>query len=52
VIPLHESTDRLVTSKLYPRVLGSAYAGDLPMGLTVGQTLERSFDALKKPEYR
>jgi phosphate transport system substrate-binding protein len=52
VIPLHESTYRLVTSKLYRRVLGSAYAGDLPMGLTVGQTLERSFDALKKPEYR
>jgi phosphate transport system substrate-binding protein len=52
VIPLQDSTYRLVTSKFYRRVLGSAYAGSLPMGLTVGQTLERSFDALKKPEYR
>lgn len=52
VIPLQDSTYLLVTSKLYRRILGSAYEGSLPMGLTVGQTLERSFDALKKPEYR
>lgn len=52
VIPLNDSTYRLVVSKLYRQVLGSAYAGTLPVGLTVGQTLERSFDALKKPEFR
>lgn len=52
VIPLPDSTYRLVVSKLYRGVLGSAFSGDLPVGLTVGQTLERSFDALKKPEYR
>jgi phosphate transport system substrate-binding protein len=52
VIPLQDSTYRLVTNKLYRRIHGSAFAGDLPVGLTVGQTLERSFDALKKPEFR
>lgn len=52
VIPLQDATYRLVLSKLYRQVLGSAFAGDLPIGLTVGQTLERSFDALKKPQYR
>ena len=52
VIPLQDSTIRLVISKLYRNVLGTAYAGTLPLGLTVGQTLDRSFDALKKPEHR
>jgi phosphate transport system substrate-binding protein len=52
VIPLQDSTYRLVTTKLYRGVVGTAFAGNLPLGLTVGQTLDRSFDALKKPEYR
>jgi len=52
VIPLQDATYRLVLSKLYRQVLGSAFAGDLPIGLSVGQTLQRSFDALKKPQYR
>ena len=52
VIPLQESTYRLVITKLYRNVLGSAFAGTLPLGLTVGQTLDRSFDALKKPQHR
>lgn len=52
VIPLQDATYRLVLSKLYRQVLGSAYAGDLPVGLSVGQTLQRSFEALKKPQYR
>jgi len=52
VIPLQDSTYRLVITKLYRNVLGSAFAGSLPLGLTVGQTLDRSFDALKKPDYR
>ena len=52
VIPLQDSTYRLVTNKLYRNVLGSAFAGQLPIGLTVGQVLERSFDAHKKPQFR
>jgi phosphate transport system substrate-binding protein len=52
VIPLQDSTYRLVITKLYRNVLGSAFAGTLPLGLTVGQTLDRSFDAMKKPEHR
>ena len=51
-IPLPDSTYRLVTTKLYRNVLGSAYAGNLPVGLTVGQTLDRSFDNIKKPQFR
>jgi len=52
VIPLQDSTYRLVTNKLYRNVLGSAFAGDLPIGLTIGQVLERSFDQHKKPQFR
>ena len=52
VIPLQDSTYRLVTNKLYRNVLGSAFAGKLPIGLTVGQVLERSFDEHKKPQFR
>ena len=52
VIPLKDSTYRLVTNKLYRNVLGSAFAGKLPIGLTVGQVLERSFDEHKKPQFR
>jgi phosphate transport system substrate-binding protein len=52
VIPLKDSTYRLVTNKLYRNVLGSAFAGQLPIGLTVGQVLERSFDEHKKPQFR
>lgn len=52
VIPLQDSTYRLVTNKLYRNVLGSAFGGKLPIGLTVGQVLERSFDEHKKPQFR
>jgi phosphate transport system substrate-binding protein len=52
VIPLQDSTYRLVTNKLYRNVLGSAFAGELPIGLSIGQVLERSFDQHKKPQYR
>ena len=52
VIPLQESTYRLVINKLYRNVLGSAFAGTLPLGLTVGQVLERSFDEHKQPQFR
>jgi phosphate transport system substrate-binding protein len=46
------STYRLVESKLYRHVLGTAFGGDLPVGLTTGQALQRSLDSIKKPEFR
>jgi len=52
VIPLEDSTYRLVTNKLYRNVLGSAFAGQLPVGLSIGQVLARSFDEHKKPQFR
>jgi phosphate transport system substrate-binding protein len=51
-IPMPSSTYRLVESKLYLQVLGSAFGGDLPVGLTTGQALQRSLDSIKKSEFR
>ena len=51
-IPLSASTYRLVETKLYRHVLGTAFGGDLPVGLSSGQALQRSLDSIKKPEYR
>jgi phosphate transport system substrate-binding protein len=51
-IPLPASTYNLVESKLYKRITGSAFAGDLPVGLTIGDVLRRSFDRNKLPQFR
>lgn len=51
-IPLEDATYRLVSSKLYRNVQGTAFGGELPIGLTIGQILDRSFDAQKRPQYR
>ena len=51
-IPLIASTYRLTESKIYRRVLGSAYAGSLPVGLTLKDILNRSLDQDKRPEFR
>jgi phosphate transport system substrate-binding protein len=51
-IPLPESTIRLVETKLYRRVLGTSFGGELPVGLTIGDALQRSFDQHKRPEFR
>lgn len=51
-IPLPASTYRLVESKLYKRITGSSFSGDLPVGLSIGEVLRRSFDANKLPQYR
>jgi phosphate transport system substrate-binding protein len=51
-IPLPASTYLLVESKLYKRITGSAFSGDLPVGLTIGEALRRSFDAGKLPQFR
>ena len=51
-IPLPPATYRLVESKLYRHILGTSFGGDLPVGLTIGEALRRSFDETRKPEYR
>jgi phosphate transport system substrate-binding protein len=51
-IPLPASTYRLVESKLYRHVLGTAFGGDLKPGTSLGITLQRSLEQTKKPEFR
>jgi len=51
-IPLPASTYQLVESKLYKRITGSAFSGDLPVGLSIGDALRRSLDANKLPQFR
>lgn len=51
-IPMPSSTYRLVETKLYRHVRGTAFAGDLPVGLTTGQALQRSLESIKKPQFR
>ena len=51
-IPLPASTYNLVESKLYRRITGSAFAGELPVGLSIGDVLRRSFDQTKLPQFR
>ena len=51
-IPFPTSTYQLVESKLYKRITGSAFSGDLPIGLSIGEALRRSFDVNKLPQFR
>ena len=51
-VPIPSSTYRLVESKLYQNVSGTAFGGDIPVGLTTSQALQRSLDSIKKPEFR
>ena len=51
-IPLQSATYRLVDSKLYRHILGSSFGGNIPVGLTIGQILQTSFDVHKKPQFR
>jgi phosphate transport system substrate-binding protein len=51
-IPLIDSTYRLSETKVYKRVRGTAYGGELPIGLTLDEVLNRSLDQDKKAEYR
>lgn len=51
-IPLPADTYRLVESKLYRHILGTSFGGDLPVGLSIGEALRRSFDEHRKPDYR
>jgi phosphate transport system substrate-binding protein len=51
-IPLPASTYQLVESKLYKRITGSSFSGELPVGLSIGEALRKSFDANKLPQFR
>ena len=51
-IPLPSDTYRIVESKLYNHILGTSFGGDLPVGLSLGEALRRSFDRTRKPEFR
>lgn len=51
-IPLPPDTYRLVEAKLYNHILGSSFAGDLPVGLSLSEALRRSFDNTRRPEFR
>jgi len=51
-IPLADSTYRLVESKKYRHILGTSFGGNLPVGLTIGQAIDRSFDQHKTEYHR
>lgn len=51
-IPLPADTYRLVESKLYRHILGTSFGGDLPIGLTIGEALRKSFEDTRKEGYR
>jgi phosphate transport system substrate-binding protein len=51
-IPLSASTYRVVESKLYRHILGTAFGGDLPVALPVGEALRRSIDQTRRLQYR
>ncbi len=42
----------LVKTRLARQILGTAFGGELPIGLTLGQLLNRSFDQIKRPQFR
>lgn len=52
VIPLPSSTYQLVETKLFKRIPGTALAGDLPVGLSLGEVLRRSLDQHKQQQFR
>lgn len=51
-IPLPSTTYQLVEAKLYRHVLGSAFAGELPVGQNLGDTLRRSLESVRRPQPR
>jgi phosphate transport system substrate-binding protein len=51
-VPLSDMQYLLVENKLFRQVQGSAFGGDLPIGLTLGELLNRSIDQNKRPEFR
>lgn len=51
-IPLPPDTYRIVEAKLYRHILGTSFGGNLPVGLSFSDSLRRSFDENRKPEFR
>jgi phosphate transport system substrate-binding protein len=51
-VPLSNRQYELVRTKMLRQITGSAFSGDLPVGLTLGQLLNRSIDQIKRPEFR
>lgn len=51
-IPLPASTYRLVESKLHREILGTSFGGELPVGLSIGEALRRSFDQTRRSPFR
>ena len=51
-VPLSNRQYELVKTKLLRQISGSAFSGDLPVGMTLGQLLNRSIDQIKRPEFR
>ncbi|MEB3304232.1 MAG: PstS family phosphate ABC transporter substrate-binding protein [Cyanobacteriota bacterium] len=51
-VPLSDMQYLLVENKLFRHVQGSAFAGDLPIGLTLGELLNRSIDQNKRSQFR
>ncbi len=52
MVPLPADTYRLVETKLYRHVLGSAFGGELPVDLSLKQALSRSLDRNKRPQFQ
>jgi len=52
LITLPDSTYRLAETKLYRRVLGSAFGGDMAVGAGVSETLRRSLENIKRAQFR
>jgi phosphate transport system substrate-binding protein len=51
-VPLTASQYRLVHNQLARQIRGSAFSGDLPVGLTLGNILNVNIDKVKRPEFR
>jgi phosphate transport system substrate-binding protein len=51
-VPLSNRQYELVKTKMLRQITGSAFSGDLPVGMTLGQLLVRSIDQIKRPEFR
>lgn len=51
-IPLPARAYLLAKQKVYAEIPGTSFGGDLPVGLSIGETIGRSFDTIKKPAYR
>ncbi|EAQ68829.1 ABC transporter, substrate binding protein component, possibly phosphate [Synechococcus sp. RS9917] len=51
-IPLPADTYRIVESKLHRHILGTSFGGELPVGVSFSDSLRRSFEETRKPEFR